>query len=132
MEKYYKKLEKPSAHSSYDKIKLQKSTERSYYKDLELQETLKAEFIKYLINRGYKEYTPSGLGSTSYDYAGRIDYVVYTEHFRTWVDVFLYIEKLLVDYGEDGVKSDLGKKSNSAVINALRRFYEFLVDNMLR
>ncbi len=86
---------------------------------------MKEEFKKYLIESGYKEWTPSGNPSTVYDYIKRIDKIC------EWENVSLDqlandVEKYLEQYETGGVKEDLGKKSHNAVINALRRFSEFI------
>ena len=129
----HKNLNKTNIKNFEIKLKENKNIyTSSYCKELEMQEEIKLLFKNYLIDRGYKEKTPKGYGSTVYDYCSRINYIVYYEHFYTWIDVILHIDKLLIDYSENGIKSNLGKKSNCAVINALRRFYEFLIDNNLK
>ncbi len=86
---------------------------------------MKNEFRNYLIKKGYSEYTPRGNKSTVYDYIKRIDKVCEWEDI-TWQDLKNNISMILKEYDVGGVKEDLGKKSHSAVINALRRFDEFL------
>ncbi len=85
----------------------------------------KNKFKEWLIGRGYKEYTPSGLPSTVYDYLKRIDFVIEQERYNSWQDVANNIDFLVKEYGESGRKADLGRKSHNAVISALRRFREF-------
>ena len=86
----------------------------------------KESFKDYLRQNGYKEFTPSGNPSTVYDYAKRIDYIIWLENFSSWQDVADNIDRLLKDYGEFGARAKEGKKSHCAVINALKRFSEFL------
>lgn len=86
---------------------------------------MRNEFKNYLIRKGYSEYTPSGNKSTVYDYIKRIDKVCEWEDF-TWQDLKNNISMILNEYDIGGEKEELGKKSHSAVINALRRFDEFL------
>lgn len=86
------------------------------------------DFKNWLVNRGYKEYTPSGNPSTAYDYVKRINFVIEQEHYNSWQNVADNIDFLLREYGETGRKAMLGKKSHNAVISALRRFKEFLED----
>jgi hypothetical protein len=82
-------------------------------------------FETYLIKRGYHEITPSGLGSTTYDYARvRIPYVLRVEKIELielMMDRWHYVEL----YGFGGEKEHLGNQSHRAVISALRRFAEF-------
>ena len=94
-----------------------------------MEGNMKELFKNYLINQGYKEFTPSGNPSTVFDYAKRIEKVIYWEHYDGWDDVAKNINKLCVEYSEFGSKADLGATSHYSVINALRRFKEFLEDN---
>lgn len=86
---------------------------------------MKKEFEKYLILRGYKEYTPSGNRSTVYDYSHRVDKVCEWEHMN-WEELASVIEKIRPMYEDGGSKSELGKKSNNAVRCALRCFEDFV------
>lgn len=87
---------------------------------------MKKQFETYLINHGYSLTTPSGNPSTVYDYIKRIDKVCEWENI-TWQKLSENIEVILAQYDVGGIKEELGNKSHKAVINALRRFYEFLV-----
>ena len=86
---------------------------------------MKKQFELYLISKGYKQFTPSGHPSTVYDYCKRIDFIA-NEEGLNWTDLAKQIEKILPLYDDCGPKQDLGRKSHHAVINALRRFSEFL------
>lgn len=85
------------------------------------------EFEEYLIKKRYKEYTLNGDKSTTYDYSHiRIPFVLKEEK--------ISIEKLMMDidyyvsiYDIGGKKEKFGKKSHRSVINALKRFHEFLL-----
>lgn len=81
-------------------------------------------YKQYLIKHGYSEYTPSGNPSTVYDYAKRIERVCKREAV-TIEQLASKIESYVRKYGESGSESDFGKRSNSAYINALKRFEEF-------
>lgn len=82
------------------------------------------EFLKYMIDKGYKELTPSGNKSTAYDYVYRVEKICKDENIiiSTLVND---IDKYIKEYDIGGIKEE-GKKSNSSVINALKRFKEFL------
>ena len=82
-------------------------------------------FKQFLINEGYKEYTPSGNLSTVYDYIKRIDNVCKWEG-TDWNSLAKRINNLLPEYEEGGRKSDLGAKSHNAVRCALRCFKRFI------
>jgi len=84
------------------------------------------KFEKYLVKRGYSEITPSGLPSTTYDYAkNRIPKICEKEGIsveQLASNIKLYVEK----YDKGGSESKFGKRSHDAFINALKRFKEFL------
>ena len=84
------------------------------------------DFKNYLIRCGYAEYTPNGLPSTAYDYVGRIKKIL------EWETISLEelnhnIDTICRYYDIGGVKQDLGENSHRAVINALKRYREFLL-----
>lgn len=89
------------------------------------EKNLQENFFVYLKERGYKEFTPSGKPSTIYDYVNRIDRVCKSEEL-TWTELSLQINKIVMDYDIGGCKEEIGKKSHSAVINALKRYREFI------
>lgn len=86
---------------------------------------MKQQFKDYLIKQGYSVTTPTGNPSTVYDYAKRIDKVCEWENL-TWSGLAQNINAIVAQYDMGGTKEDLGLKSKSAVINALKRFSEFL------
>ena len=87
------------------------------------------KFEKYLVKRGYSEITPSGLPSTTYDYAkNRIPKICEREGIsveQLASNIKHYVEK----YDNGGSESKFGKKSHDAFINALKRFKEFINSN---
>lgn len=86
---------------------------------------MKLEFESYLIYQGYKQRTLTGRPSTVYDYTKRIDKICEWEGL-SWEALATNISQVLAEYNEGGVKQHLGEKSHRAVINALKRFKEFL------
>jgi len=86
---------------------------------------MKEKFAQYLINEGYSETTPRGKPSTVYDYQKRIDKVCKMEN-MTWEELADSIGRIITQYDVGGIKEDLGNASKRAVINALKRFQEFL------
>ncbi len=86
---------------------------------------MEKRFKQFLISRGYKEITPSGRPSTVYDYGKRISRICKDEHL-SWQGLAENIETILPQYDFGGCKEALGRKSHNAVINALRRFAEFI------
>lgn len=87
---------------------------------------MKKQFEEYLINKGYKQTTPSGQPSTVYDYIKRIDRVCEWENI-TLEQLSDSIQEILYQYDIGGEKENLGKISHNAVINALRRFSDFIM-----
>ena len=85
---------------------------------------MKKKFEQFLIDAGYKEYTPSGHPSTVYDYIKRIDFVCEVEH-TDWCGLSQKIDSILPQYEEGGSKEQLGSKSHNAVRSALRCFHTF-------
>ena len=85
-------------------------------------------FELYLESEGYSVLTPKGLPSTTYDYAhARIPFVLREERIsiqNLMNEIDLYVKM----YDFRGLKSNIGNKSHRAVINALKRFQEFLID----
>jgi hypothetical protein len=86
---------------------------------------VKKQFETFLREKGYSQKTPSGAPSTVYDYSKRVGRVCKWEN-MTWMELADNISTILVLYGVGGIKEDKGKLSHSAVINALKRFSEFL------
>ena len=82
-------------------------------------------FEAYLIKAGYKVETDSGNPSTVYSYINGVNTVLEEEGI-SWTVLKRDIGDIIEMYDEDGIKSDIGNKSNKTVINALRRFEEFV------
>ena len=83
------------------------------------------KFKKYLIEKEYREFTPSGKPSTVYDYIKRVEKIRSRENLtlsELAKNISYYVDK----YGPTGNESEFGKRSHNAFINALRRFGEFL------
>ena len=83
-------------------------------------------FEAYLINEGYATETPSGHPSTVYSYISAIENDVLDAEHITWNMLKSNIDSILPIYDVGGKKEHIGAKSNYTVINALRRFAEFV------
>ena len=90
------------------------------------------EFHNWLKENGYSEVTPKGLPSTCTNYPMRIEYIMWYEHLSSWQDVVNNIDVLLPAYSEGGIRESIGHKSHDSVINALRRFCEFLIEKNIK
>ena len=82
----------------------------------------KQEYIDYLMKKGYAF-------GTVFSYSGCIEKVMAFENIGDWKGVANNINQLIKDYGTGGTKEELGDLSHKAVINALKRFNEFLIEN---
>lgn len=85
---------------------------------------MKDAFYKFLIDKGFKEYTPSGNPSTAYSYYNAIDKVCDNERLSR-SQLSAKIDEILPKYDQGGIYEDIGNLSNKTVINALRQFAEF-------
>ena len=82
-------------------------------------------FEEYLVNAGYCEYTASGNPSTVFSYIHAIKKVLEEENI-SWSALQNDIDHIVPIYDVGGAKQHIGAKSNSTVINALKRFNEFV------
>ena len=87
--------------------------------------SIELAFEEYLINAGYKEETDSGNPSTVFSYTNAIKKVL-EEEGLSWHSLQNDIENIVPIYDIGGLKQHLGAKSNYTVINALKRFNEFV------
>lgn len=86
---------------------------------------LEKDFEEYLIKAGYKEKTASGNPSTVSCYVKGVETVLDEEKI-SWNTLEANISTIISKYDVGGEKEHIGAKSNSTVINALRRFEEFV------
>lgn len=82
-------------------------------------------YENYLISIGYKQTTPSGHPSTVYQYLKAIRNVCEEEGISLQ-GLKDNIGTIIIKYDVDGEKESIGAKSHKTVINALKRFEEFL------
>ena len=82
-------------------------------------------FRKYLIDKGYKEFTASGLDSTVGQYITAVGMVFEEE--RLSVEEFnRRINEICFLYDIGGAKESIGERGHRTVINALKRYREFI------
>ncbi len=91
-----------------------------------ITEPVAVAFEAYLIHAGYKTETPSGHPSTVYSYIGAIERHVLEEEHITWDALKTCIDSIVKRYDVGGPKAHIGAKSNCTVIDALKRFAEFV------
>ena len=78
------------------------------------------QFETYLLENNYSV-------KTSADYMGRVERLCRKEKI-SYEHLAQHIYEIMPQYEKTGKKSSYGKRSHSSVINALRRFAEFLSD----
>ena len=91
-----------------------------------VKSTIQDAFEEYLANAGYREYTPSGNRSTVYSYSNAIKANVLENEHMTWSELWDDIDCIIHKYDVGGPMQRVGEKSNSTVIDALKRFGEFV------
>lgn len=84
-----------------------------------------AAFEKYLIDQGYAVETDSGNPSTVYAYVNAVE-LVREEEGLSWDSLGRNISAIVPRYDAGGAKELMGAKSNKTVVNALKRFAEFV------
>ena len=82
-------------------------------------------FENYLIDCGYKQVTPSGLPSTVPQYIHAIKMVCERERLAL-SELPQNIDKIVKKYDVGGIKESIGEEGHSTVINALKRYAEFI------
>ena len=87
--------------------------------------SIEIAFEEYLINAGYAEYTASGNPSTVFSYTHAIKKVL-EEEGLSWNSLQSNIDNIVPIYDIGGSKQHIGALSNCTVINALKRFKEFV------
>ena len=87
--------------------------------------SIELAFEEYLVNAGYSEYTVSGNLSTVFSYIRAIKKVL-EEEGLSWCSLQSNIDNIVSLYDIGGEKQHLGAKSKCTVINALKRFQEFV------
>jgi len=86
---------------------------------------MEKQFEAFLIRKGYKQFTASGLPSTVYAYLKSIDKICEWERV-SWQNLAANISVYLRQYDVGGIKEELGRKSHNTYISALKQFAEFL------
>ena len=86
---------------------------------------IEADFENYLISRGYKREGDKGNHSTVYYYIDGVETVL-TEEGISWDTLKSTVSDLVPKYDAGGVKELVGAKQHRTVINALKRFAEFV------
>ena len=81
---------------------------------------MQKQFEEYLQSKNYS-------ATTAIDYPARLERLCRKEKF-SYEHLAQHLAEIMPQYEKTGKKSSYGKRSHSSVINALRRFAEFLSD----
>ena len=84
------------------------------------------KFQAYLVSKGYKEFSANYYPSTAIDYPWRISKIVEKEGI-TLETLSSEIQKYLEEYGRQGQKWIVGRRSHESYINALKQFRKFVL-----
>ncbi len=84
------------------------------------------EFRQYLVEKGYKEKTPSGKPSTVEIYVNIIKKVILEEQMEG-INLMDSIDEIVNRY-DVGEKSETGHKNNNKIISALRAFRNYVCE----
>lgn len=84
------------------------------------------KFQAYLVSKGYKEFSANSNPSTAIDYTWRISKIIEKEGI-TLETLSSEIQKYLEEYGRQGQKWIVGRRSHESYINALKQFRKFVL-----
>ena len=84
------------------------------------------KFQAYLVSKGYKEFSANSNPSTAMDYTWRISKIIEKEGI-TLETLSSEIQKYLEEYGRQGQKWIVGRRSHESYINALKQFRKFVL-----
>ncbi len=85
---------------------------------------MQKQFEQYLLEKNYKP-------TTSVDYPARLERLCRKEKI-SFEHLAQHLAEILPQYETTGKKSSYGKRSHSSVLNALRRFAEFLNEGNIK
>ena len=86
------------------------------------------KFMDWLKQEDYKDWTGTGYPSTIYQYVGAIKRVMAKENIESLSDLTQHIQLLIRKYGPYGPMKEYGSSGHNTVINALKRFMDFLIN----
>jgi len=88
----------------------------------------KEKFMDWLKKEDYSEWTGNGYPSTVYQYISSIERVMKMEYIEGFSELTEHIQKLIRKYGPYGPMKNYGNIGHGTVINALKRFMDFLIN----
>ena len=102
-----------------------KRTGRKPTSKIKVKGSIQTKYEAYLEAAGYPVVGVSGNDSTVPAYSRAVEKVIENEGI-TWADLEINISNIIAKYDIGGACEDFGNKSNKTVINALKRFGEFV------
>ena len=88
------------------------------------------DFETFMLKNGYSEKTENDTKSTVYSYVSSVKAVM-NEEGLTWAELYHRISNIASVYDIGGAKEEMGDRGNRTVINALRRFEDFVNHSIL-
>ena len=89
----------------------------------------KEGFERWLIKHGYSNWTSAGNPSTTHQYAYWVERVMDQEGYKGYSSFAEDIQIIITKYGDYGPMKKFGDKGHKIVINALQRFFNYLLDD---
>ena len=95
------------------------------FTSIQLTGDYETDFESFMLKNGYSAKTENDTKSTVYSYVSSVKAVV-NEEGLTWAELYHRISNVATEYDVGGSKSEIGDRGNRTVINALRRFEDFV------
>ena len=100
------------------------------FTSIQLTGDYETDFESFMLKNGYSAKTENDTKSTVYSYASSVKAVM-NEEGLTWAELYHRISDVASEYDVGGSKSEIGDRGNRTVINALRRFEDFVNNSIL-
>ena len=127
--KWFVKKLKFNNNSNTEKFEIENNR---HFKSYSTKNNVAKSYLYSSLQLKYSDYLSLKYSpNTILTYCSSINRVMYNENYESWEKVAQNIDKLLIDYDKYGCKSELGQHGHASVINALRRFKEFLLDTKI-
>ena len=100
------------------------------FTSIQLTGDYETDFESFMLKNGYSAKTENDTKSTVYSYVSSVKAVM-NEEGLTWAELYHRISNIASEYDVGGSKSEIGDRGNRTVINALRRFEDFVNHSIL-
>ena len=89
----------------------------------------KEGFENWLKKNNFAQFTAAGNLSTTHQYTYWVERVMEQEGYKGYSSFAEDIQEIIRKYGDDGPMKKFGDKGHKTVINALQRFFNYLLDD---